>query len=99
MHPKGFRVNLYHRVEAHHPDSEDNAESWETVATVGLTEDRLKRETPDALVITTNLGAVGFCYNPETHMGKHPGNTFVVKLKREQMDEIRDKAMKPSREG
>jgi hypothetical protein len=71
------------------------------VATVGLTENRLKRDIdiPDALVMTTDLGAVGFCYKPETHMGKHPGNAFVIKLTREQMDEIRDEALKASREG
>lgn len=69
------------------------------VATVGLTENRLKRDIPDALVMTTDLGAVGFCYSPENHLGKHPGNTFVIKLTQEQKDEIRDKALKASREG
>lgn len=63
------------------------------VAMVGLTENRLKRDIPDALVVTADLGAVGFCYNPETHAGKHPENTFVVKLAREQIDEIRCKAL------
>ena len=66
---------------------------------MGLTENRLKRDIPDALVMTTDLGAVGFCYNPETHAGKHPKNTFVVKLTGEQMDEIRDKALKGSQDG
>ncbi len=61
---------------------------------VGLTEVSLKREVPDALVITTDLGAVGFCYNPETHAGKHPRDTFVVRLTRDQMDEIRTNALK-----
>ena len=63
---------------------------------VGLTENRLKRDIPDALVMATDLGAVGFCYNPETHAGKHPGNTFVIKLTREQIDEIRCRALKAS---
>ncbi len=60
----------------------------------GLTETRLRREVPDALVMTTDLGAVGFCYDPQTHAGKHPPDTFVVKLTREQMDEIKAKALK-----
>jgi hypothetical protein len=68
------------------------------MAMAGLTEDRLKRDIPDALVMTSDLGAVGFCYNPETHMGKHPRDTFIVKLTSEQMDEIRDKAQEASEE-
>ncbi len=63
---------------------------------VGLTEARLRRDIPDALVMTSDLGAVGFCYNPEAHMGKHPRDTFIVKLTPEQMDEIRDKAKRPA---
>jgi len=59
-----------------------------------LAENFLKREIPDALVITGDLGAVGFCHNPEAHAGKHPRGTFVVRLTREQMDEIRAKALK-----
>ena len=65
---------------------------------VGLTETRLRREIPDALVMTSDLGAVGFCCNPETHMGKHQRDTFIVKLTTEQMDEVRDKAQKASEE-
>jgi hypothetical protein len=65
---------------------------------VGITETRLRRDIPDALVMTSDLGAVGFCYNPETHMGKHPRDTFIVKLTPEQMDEIRGKARKASEE-
>ena len=64
----------------------------------GLTENRLRRDIPDALVVTTDLGAVGFCYNPETHMGKHPKDTFIVKLTPEQMDELRDRALKASQD-
>lgn len=60
----------------------------------GLTERRLRRDIPDALIMTIDLGSVGFCYSPETHMGKHPTDTFVVKLFPAQMDEIRDKALK-----
>lgn len=63
---------------------------------MGLTERRLRRDVPDALVVTSDLGAVGFCYNPETHVGKHPADTFIVKLSSEQMDELRDKALKAS---
>ncbi len=62
----------------------------------GLTEGRPKRDVPDALVISSDLGAVGFCYSPQTHDGKHPKDTFVVKLTVEQMDEIRDKAQTAS---
>ncbi len=64
----------------------------------GLTEERLRRAIPDALVVTTDLGAVGFCYEPETHLGKHPRDTFVVKLTDGQMDEIRRQALQGSRE-
>jgi hypothetical protein len=61
---------------------------------VGLTENRLKRDVPDSLVITTDLGAVGFCYNPETHEEKHPKDTFVIRLTSGQMKEIGEKALK-----
>ncbi len=62
----------------------------------GLTESRTKRGIPDALVMTKDLGAVGFCYNPETHVGKHPADTFVVKLTSRQMREIGLRALEGS---
>jgi hypothetical protein len=63
---------------------------------VGLTESGTKRGIPDALVMTKDLGAVGFCYSPETHAGKHPADTFVVKLTRRQMREIALRALEGS---
>ncbi len=44
------------------------------------------------------MGAVGFCYEPETHLGKHPSDTFVLKLTDMQRDEIRRKALQGSQD-
>lgn len=86
----------YHRAEAYSYLFGGTSDEPRGVATVGLTEDRFRRDIPDALVMTTNLGVVGFCYNPESHTGKHPNDAFIVHLTLEQMAEIRDKAQKAS---
>ncbi len=66
---------------------------------VGLTEERLKRGVPDALVVTYDLGAVGFCYNPKAHAGKHPGDTFIVMLTPAQKEEIEVRAVDAGERG